>query len=253
MVWSSQAGLPDGIIVDGSIPDGNLTGWSDARSIALQPNPGTIQDVNVTLELTGGYNGDLYCYLSHDGAIAVLLNRVGVTATDPFGSSGSGMAVRFDDSAPSGDVHTQQLSNPQNIGSGGFYASVNGTALPPWRYYSFQPPQNLDSVAPDGRNVDPLTVTDQAPRTALLSSFNGLDPNGSWTLFVADLSNGGQSTVAGWSLELTVGSGVPDQTRTLTLLAAACAILVWLRHRELTRGRRKAELSATWRHPTSGQ
>ena len=40
-------------------------------------------------------------------------------------------------------------------------------------------------------------------RTAFLSSFNGLDPNGTWTLFIADVSGGDQSTLVSWELDIT--------------------------------------------------
>jgi hypothetical protein len=62
---------------------------------------------------------------------------------------------------------------------------------------------------PDARNVSPLSALDTSLRTAWLSSFNGLDPNGSWTLFFADAASGDQSTLLGWSLEITA---VPEPT-----------------------------------------
>lgn len=40
---------------------------------------------------------------------------------------------------------------------------------------------------PDGREVSPLLSLDTTPRTAFLSSFTGLDPNGEWVLFVVDI------------------------------------------------------------------
>src|ERR1051325_4446840 len=53
----------------GAIPDGNPTGWSDTHAISLAlPGDGTttqINDVNVRLNISGGYNGDLYGYLVH--------------------------------------------------------------------------------------------------------------------------------------------------------------------------------------------
>jgi hypothetical protein len=59
-----------------------------------------------------------------------------------------------------------------------------------------------NSWAPDGRNVDPALVLDTDSRTDLLSSFNELDPNGSWSLFIADLEPGDTSTLVSWGLEL---------------------------------------------------
>jgi hypothetical protein len=43
--------------------------------------------------------------------------------------------------------------------------------------------------------------------TALLSSFNGLNPNGTWTLFIADVSGGDVTTVTSWGLDI---AAVPE-------------------------------------------
>src|SRR2546423_205875 len=59
----------------GLIPDGSLNGLSDTRTLSGISQP-QISDVKVTLNLSGGYNGDLYAYLSHGSTgFAVLLNR----------------------------------------------------------------------------------------------------------------------------------------------------------------------------------
>ena len=41
------------------IPDGSLTGWSNHGPWS---GIGNISDVSVTLNLSGGWNGDLYAY-----------------------------------------------------------------------------------------------------------------------------------------------------------------------------------------------
>src|SRR5437763_417757 len=74
-----------GFANSGVIPDGNAAGWSDSRTVSLtlpDPADGTtteITDVNVRLNISGGYNGDLYGYLVHSSGFAVLLNRSGKT------------------------------------------------------------------------------------------------------------------------------------------------------------------------------
>jgi hypothetical protein len=88
--------------------------------------------------------------------------------------------IGLDDTAANGDIHLYQTI------AGYTTAIADGSA---W--------------APDGRSTDPLTVSDADSRTALLSSFDGLDPNGSWTLFVADVSSGEASAVASWGLIIT--------------------------------------------------
>ena len=40
-------------------------------------------------------------------------------------------------------------------------------------------------------------------RSAYLNAFNSLDPNGTWTLFIADLSSGDTSTLVSWELDIT--------------------------------------------------
>ena len=65
---------------------------------------------------------------------------------------------------------------------------------------------------PDGRNISPLATVaafDAATPTALLSSFNGLNPNGTWTLYIADVNGGEQGTVTSCGLDLGVAS-VPE-------------------------------------------
>src|SRR6185295_644809 len=85
----------------GVIPDGNVTGWSDTRNISGIPNLGpndadVITDVNVRVNISGGYNGDLYGYLVHSSGFAVLLNRVGRTSSDAFGYANTGFNVTLD-------------------------------------------------------------------------------------------------------------------------------------------------------------
>jgi subtilisin-like proprotein convertase family protein len=160
----------------GLIPDGSLTGWSDTRTVS---SPGSITDVSVTLNLSGGWNGDLYAYLVHDSGFAVLLNRVGSTTGNNAGFGTSGMNVVLNDA---GAQNIHWVSTPT---SGATYA-------------------------PDGRNVSPLSggsVFDGPTPTALLNSFNGLNPNGSWTLFLADVSGGDVSTLQSWTLNI---AAVPE-------------------------------------------
>src|SRR5512147_1908086 len=80
-----------------ALPDANPVGWSDTRTLSLGTlPPGTtteIVDVNVHLNISGGYNGDLYGYLVHSSGFAVLLNRSGRTGTDSFGYANTGFNV----------------------------------------------------------------------------------------------------------------------------------------------------------------
>jgi len=84
---------------------------------------------------------------------------------------------------------------------------------------------------PDGRNISPLSdpgVLSATAPTALLSSFDGMDANGAWTLFVADVSPGGTGTLESWSLTVNEGtpSGAPDGASTLLMLVGGCGLLL---------------------------
>jgi subtilisin-like proprotein convertase family protein len=160
-----------------NVPDGNPAGWSDSRSIGGIPGALTdgttseITDVNVRVNLTGGYNGDLYGYLQlHDEnnvtVLTVLLNRVGTgSGSQPqfsFGYATAGMNVTFDDGASgNGNIHTNM-------------SPISGQA--------YQPDSGAGSLA----------------------DFNGKSANGTWTLFLADLSGGNVTTVGGWGLDINV-------------------------------------------------
>ena len=165
--------------VNKTIPDGDPNGLSDTQNIDLTSQQlFNITDLQVTLHITGGFNGDYYGYLVHNGGFAILLNRVGKTAANSVGYADSGFNITLSASSPN-DIHNyQNVSNP----GGGILTGV---------------------FAEDGRNVDPAGVLDTDARTALLSSFNGQDPNGQWTLFLSDVDYGQQGQLTSWGLVVT--------------------------------------------------
>jgi len=180
------------------IPDASPFGLSDSRIVSTEHTP--IESVSVLLSISGGFNGDLYAQLTHDSGFAILLNRVGRTAGNEFGYSDSGFDIELTDSALSGDLHIYRrtLFGSDTVPFGGAVTGI-------W--------------APDGRAVDPDAVVDTDPRSAFLSSFSGLDPNGTWTLFIADVSSGGESTLLNWSLKIGV---VPEPGVFGLCFAALC-------------------------------
>lgn len=162
------------------IPDGATTGVSDTQILTFtEPSFSSITEVGVILTISGGFNGDLYGYLVHDTGFSVLLNRVGRTADNSIGYPDAGLAVFFSDSGS--DIH-----NYRDVSF-----TLNGSG------------QLTGSWAPDGRTSDPAAVLNTDLPVAMLSSFNGLDPNGSWTLFLADLDFGEQATLVNWGLVVT--------------------------------------------------
>jgi len=209
-----------GTIQASAFPNALVPDANDSGLVSIIDIPATlerIQDVDITLTLVGdlgdGWNGDLFIYLAHGSALSVLVNRPGVSASNPFGYGNSGLdAVTFDDDAPLGDFHTYQVS----LGTGDSDQPVTGT---------FQP---------DGRTTDPASVDTADPRSAFLSLFDGQVAAGEWRLFVADLSPGGNLRLAGWELNITTVDPVPDAGSTLALTglgSLAVAAAAAARHR----------------------
>ncbi len=167
------------------IPDGGIGTF--VQHTVANPLLKNIQQVTISLDISGTWSGDLYAYLNMGGAHAVLLNRVGKTVVNPVGYGDHGFQVRFDDYAASGDIHQYRVTY-----SGALPLSSSGALLGNW--------------APDGRATDPDAVVDTDPRTATLSSFRGMNGNGQWTLFLADLAPGSVHELTGWELSIRSGS-----------------------------------------------
>jgi subtilisin-like proprotein convertase family protein len=194
------------------LPDDSATGFASTISVA---DSGIVAGVSVRFALSvpanqTGWLGDLYAYLRHDDGFAVLLNRPGRTSVSPFGYGDSqSMNLTFADGALNGDIHRYRGAAPLNSSG-----SLVGPLLGAW--------------APDGRAADPAVVPDTTPRTALLGGFAGHSLSGNWTLFVADLSSGGQHRLDRWALEFEIQpTAVPEPATsaaavTIGLLAFAC-------------------------------
>jgi subtilisin-like proprotein convertase family protein len=167
------------------IPDGNPNGISSTINVS---GLGTVlNDVNVWINVSGGFNGDLYAYLSYANGSVVLLNRIGNSSGNRFGSSTAGFGsssggwynFQFDDAGAT-DIHAYSSGSP-----------ISGT------------------YQPDCRTADPQFVLDTSPRGSSLASFKNLNPNGNWTIFFADMAGGGgssSSTLVSWGLEITAVS-----------------------------------------------
>lgn len=177
------------------IPDANPAGISSTLDLGVI---GPIQDVSLTFTVTGGANGDLSAYLSHDGILVPLLNRVGTATGNPvqsvFGFATAGFNnVTLADSGSGGSIHNAAI------------------------------PGSLPSISytPDGGS---------------LASLNGRTGNGSWTIFFADMASGGgdsPSTLVNWSLEVTA---VPEPVSTaLAAFGGLCGLVLITRARPVRR------------------
>jgi subtilisin-like proprotein convertase family protein len=189
------------VMVGAVVPDHNPNGL--ALPVLIGGLSGAISNVTVSVDITGGFNGDLYAYLAGPGGgFAVLLNRVGVSSTSTYGYSDQGFNVTFSDTAVNGDIHYYQ--NVLNPGA----AALTGI----W--------------APDGENINPGSAPSAFPaaQTAMLSSFAGADANGQWVFFIADLSSGGQSILA--NISLTIMTVPEPSTLALAMLGGMAAWVI---------------------------
>jgi len=171
-----------GFANSGYVPDNNPSGWADSRTVSGLAAGQSITSVQVSLNIAGGWNGDLYGYLSYQpagggtGRLLVLLDRVGQPGvTGGYGDTGFQITLS--------DAGAHPIENYQNYS---YTTSPSGQVQGTWQ-------------ANDG----------SATFGGVGGTFTGLDPNGTWTLFLADQSTGDQSAVTSWSLQI---AAVPEPT-----------------------------------------
>ena len=92
---SAQSTLTQSYLPGLIIPEGNPVGVVDREYFNVAQSGDEVANIEVNLQLAGGYNGDLYVSLvAPDGTTAVLLDKPGV-AVDSFGATGAGMNIRL--------------------------------------------------------------------------------------------------------------------------------------------------------------
>ena len=126
----------------------------------------------------------------------MLLNRIGRGAGDPDGSATSGFTTFTLGSAASTDVHV-----------------ATGTAGSPL----------TGNYAPDGRDIPPISsgsAFDGASQDATFATLLGENPNGSWTLFFADVAPGFSGSISDMGVSVT---SIPEP-RTWVLLTLFAAV-----------------------------
>ncbi len=197
----------DGVYTAGASGLGQIIPDNDATGVAYALDFGatglTISDIKISLNISGGWNGDLYVYLAHGSDYAVLLNRVGATANGADGYGTSGLNILLEPAtthADLADIHTVQ-----------------------------NPASSPTAYAADGRAAYADTCRPQTLDVLL----NG-DPNGSWTLFFADRAAVSASTLNSWELDITA---IPEPVSVALACFAALPLVVtlvrnsWVRQR----------------------
>lgn len=211
ILWLALASARGDLIVASStngpvaIPDSNALGLQ--QTIEVTGQAGWIDSLSVSLNISGindgAFNGDFYATLQHGSGFVVLLNRVGVTGLNALGYGNNGFSVTLNQGGD--DIHLYQNFT--------YTLSLAGALTGTWGV--------------DGRTTDPLFVTDASPRDSSLHSFTNASPNGSWTLFIADVSAGGEGQLDSWSVNMNV---VPEPAAISMLLLG----LLVARSRKLT-------------------
>ena len=157
---------------------------------------GTVAKVTLTLSnLAHFQTGDLDLLLvSPTGAKLVVLSDVGGTATTP------GVTLTLDD-----DAATPLPTSSTALRPGTFRPTAAGAVADVFKAPAHEPSFPADHAAPSGA-------------ATFASQFNGINPNGTWSLYVVDdLLSAGQNTensriADGWSLNFTLSTAPPSVT-----------------------------------------
>src|SRR5258708_10132249 len=82
-------------LVAAGIPDASPSGLASARIVSTPI--AYVTGLKVSLKLSGTFNGDMFCYLTHSSGYTVLLNRVGRRPGSSLGYGDEGFDVAFGD------------------------------------------------------------------------------------------------------------------------------------------------------------
>ena len=123
----------------GAIPDGSPIGVTFSGMVSDAPGM-AVGELTLTLNISGGFNGNLFAYLNApDGTHVVLMNQPGVSGENPFGASGAGMNITLEDiGAANGSIQNETSAA---VLSGSYYAAgtladFNGSAVDgTWELY----------------------------------------------------------------------------------------------------------------------
>jgi cysteine-rich repeat protein len=89
-----------------AIPDGNVAGVTTTFTV---PDSGTIQDLNLGLNISHTWNGDLIVRLTHGATTVTVIDRPGVPASQ-FGSNDNGYNIVLDDEGTGAAIEGIELS-----------------------------------------------------------------------------------------------------------------------------------------------
>lgn len=182
-----------------TIPSSGTSGPASPypSTITVSGLPGVVTDVNVTLTgVSHTFPDDIDILLVGPGGQTLVL------MSDCGGGSGiTGITLTFDDSAatslPDSTLIAAGTYKPTNYGAGDTFAAP----------------------APAGPYNDPAP----AGAATLASVFNGIAPNGTWSLFVVDDAGGDTGSISGgWSLDITTTGAAPVNDNCAGAITLSC-------------------------------
>ncbi|PWU18707.1 MAG: hypothetical protein C5B50_08405 [Verrucomicrobia bacterium] len=117
--------------VNTPIPAGSPVGITTFQSFQILDSA-AISTVTVDVNINGGYNGSLYAYLTLQDAnghtaTETLLNQIGTSSSNPFGSSGAGMNVTLSDNGTANGTIHLAAGIPTGLWLPDANSSLNGT------------------------------------------------------------------------------------------------------------------------------
>jgi len=100
------------LFTTGTISDGNPTGIRFTGTYDEAAAGFTVSSLTISLNISGGYNGDLYAYLvAPNGTLVLLMNQPGV-AVNGIGANGAGMNITLQDvGAANGNIQNETSSS----------------------------------------------------------------------------------------------------------------------------------------------
>jgi len=111
-----------------AIPDGSPVGVASQMNFTANGTGNQIIDVTVGLNISGGYNGNLYAYLiSPSGTLVVLMDHPG---SAPFYAAGRGMNVTIDGSAGTSIQSAPEVAGQVLTGTYSAVGSLSSIAAP---------------------------------------------------------------------------------------------------------------------------
>ncbi len=133
-----------------AIPDGDIIGVSQDIMV---PNTGSITDINLSLDISHTYVGDLFISVSHGGTTVVLMDRPGVP-NSTFGCNRNNIDCTFDDQSTNGTV--EDVCNNTSPTYTGDYKPEGSLAV----FNTMDPSGVWTLFVSDAETPDPGTLND---------------------------------------------------------------------------------------------